>query len=54
MEKDEEYEAPDLSDMPVSDLVPLMLACSMSNDKSDQAFARACRDEIARKKDGKE
>ena len=46
----EEFEAPDLSDMPINDLCGLMLACSMSKDKSDQLFAKACRDEIARRK----
>lgn len=44
------YEPPDLSETPTQDLCGLMLACSLSNDPTDKAFAKACRDEIARRK----
>jgi len=27
-----------------------MLACGMSNDPTDKAFAKACRDELAKRK----
>ena len=46
----EELLPPDLSDMSNADLCQLMLVCGMSNDKSDQMFAKACRDELARRK----
>ena len=41
---------PAFQDMPVDDLVRLMMACSMSNDPTDKAFAKACREEIKRRK----
>lgn len=44
------FELPDLSDMPELDLVMLMGQCGRSNDPSDKAFAKACRDELARRK----
>jgi hypothetical protein len=47
-------ETPDLSDVPTDDLAGLLLACAMSNDPSDRAFAKACRDEIARRKPSRE
>jgi hypothetical protein len=43
-------EKPDLGYMSTADLVELMLACGMSSDPSDKEFAKACRDEIARRK----
>lgn len=43
-------EAPDLSFMTTADLVALMGECGQSPEPSDQAFAKACRDEIARRK----
>ena len=43
-------EMPDLSDVPTSDLVLLMGSCAQSNDLTDKEFAKACRDEIARRK----
>ncbi|MES2973340.1 MAG: hypothetical protein V4757_07010 [Pseudomonadota bacterium] len=45
-----QFEAPDLSDMSTDDLCAMMLACGMSNDRSDRDFAKACRDELARRK----
>lgn len=42
---------PDLSHMDKRDLCALLLECGMSNDPSDRAFAKACRDELARRKD---
>lgn len=44
------FESPDLSDMPTDDLVALMCGCSYSHDPSDKSFAKACRDEIAKRK----
>lgn len=44
-------EAPDLSHMDKNDLCALLLACGMSDDPSDRVFAKACRDELARRKD---
>lgn len=44
------YEAPDLSQTPTDDLCQLMMACAMSPDPSDKQFAKACRDELARRK----
>lgn len=46
----DEFERPDLSDMTTDDLCGLMLACGLSDDESDKAFAKACRDEIAKRK----
>jgi len=46
----DDFLPPDLSDMSTDDLCDLMLACWMSNDKSDRVFAKACRDEIAKRK----
>ena len=46
----DEFERPDLSNMTTDDLCGLMLACGLSDDKSDKAFAKACRDEIAKRK----
>jgi hypothetical protein len=43
-------EKPDLSATSAADLVALMTACGLSPDPSDQEFARACRDELARRK----
>lgn len=45
-----EFEQPDLSDMSSDDLCAMMLGCGMSNDPSDQAFVKACRDELAKRK----
>lgn len=42
-------EQPDLSHMPTPELVMLMAACGSSDDPSDKEFAKACRDEIARR-----
>jgi hypothetical protein len=44
-------EAPDVSHMSKNDLCILLFACGLSNDPSDRAFAKACRDELARRKD---
>lgn len=44
-------ETPDLSHMDKDGLCALLLTCGMSNDPSDRAFAKACRDELARRKD---
>lgn len=44
-------EAPDVSHMTKDDLCALLLTCGMSNDPSDRVFAKACRDELARRKD---
>ncbi len=46
----QENQTPDLSSVPTQDLCGLMLACALSDDKSDREFAKACRDEIARRK----
>lgn len=45
-----EIETPDLADIPESDLCALMMACSMSDDPTNKAFAKACRDELAKRK----
>jgi len=45
-----DYQAPDLSHMSNDDLCALMLACGLSNDPSDRAFVKACRDELAKRK----
>ena len=47
---EQQDEAPDLSMMSNDDLCSLMLATGMSNDPSDKAFCRACRDELAKRK----
>ena len=44
------YEAPDLSFMSAADLVTLMGECGRSDDSSDKAFAKACRDELSKRK----
>lgn len=41
---------PDLSDTPTQDLCALMMTCGLSDDPSDQMFAKACRDELAKRK----
>jgi len=41
---------PDLSHTPTQDLCMLMMDCSMSDDPSDKMFAKACRDELAKRK----
>ena len=43
-------QAPDLSDMTNDDLCSLMLVAGFSNDPSDKAFSKACRDELAKRK----
>lgn len=45
-----EYEAPDLSHMTTDELCQLMIVCAMSNEQSDRDFAKACKDEIAKRK----
>lgn len=44
-------ETPDLSCMDKDGLCAMLLMCGMSSDPSDRAFAKACRDELARRKD---
>ena len=44
------YQVPDLSEMTNDDLCALILACGMSNESSDKAFVKACRDELAKRK----
>lgn len=46
----DEFEAPDLSHTSTDDLCDMMLLCGKSEDPSDKAFVRFCRDEIARRK----
>lgn len=46
----EELTPPDLSDMSTIELCALMMACGMSNDPSDKAFVKACREELAKRK----
>lgn len=46
---DDELLPPDLSDTPTPDLCALMMACGMSKDPSDKMFAKACRDELAKR-----
>lgn len=41
---------PMLDHMSTADLVAMMGECARSDDPSDQAFAKSCRDEIARRK----
>ena len=41
---------PALKDMPLADLTALMMACALSHDRTDQEFAKACREEIKRRK----
>lgn len=48
--KQDEFLPPDLSDISTDDLAYLMIECGLSRDKSDQMFAKACRDEIAKRK----
>lgn len=48
------FEAPDLGHMTTRELCQLMLACGSSNDPSDKAFVKACRDEIAKRKPEKD
>lgn len=43
-------EAPELSHMSVADLVILIGVCGRSDYQSDKDFAKACHDEIARRK----
>jgi hypothetical protein len=45
-----EFEPPDLSETPISDLCEMLIACGLSNHESDVFFAKCCRDEIARRK----
>jgi hypothetical protein len=46
----DKFDRPDLSAMKVNDLCSLMLKCAVSKDASDQMFAIACRNEIAKRK----
>ena len=46
----EEFETPDLSGASDADLCRLMFVTGLSNDPSDKAFCKACRDELARRK----
>lgn len=39
-----------LSSLSVNDICAMMLACGMSNDKSDRAFAKECALELAKRK----
>lgn len=45
-----EYEAPDLSHMSIADLLYMARECMESGEPSDLEFARACKDELARRK----
>jgi len=47
---EQNFETPDLSMMSNDDICALMLATGMSNDPSDKAFCKACRDELAKRK----
>jgi len=47
---DQKLEAPELDHMSTHDLCWLMLACGLSEDPSDKAFVKACRDELAKRK----
>ena len=49
----EAFEPPDFSETSTDDLCGMMLACGASEDESDKMFAKACRDEIAKRKPGK-
>ena len=44
------FEAPDLTHMSQLDLLLLMRQCGLSDDPSDKSFAKACRDELSRRK----
>jgi len=44
------FEAPDLTNMSSDDLCAFMIACGTSEDPSDKAFVKACRDELAQRK----
>ena len=43
-------EAPDLSGMDSDGLCAMLLMCGRSSDPTDRAFAKACRDELAKRK----
>jgi len=43
-------EMPDLSFMTTKDLLDLAFGCAKSRDPSDQAFAKACLKEVAKRK----
>ena len=45
-----EYEAPGLSHMSIADLLYMARVCMESGEPSDLEFARACKDELARRK----
>lgn len=45
-----EAEMPDVSMMSDIDLIEMILACGMSSDKSDRAFAKVCVTELAKRK----
>src|SRR5690606_14881707 len=41
---------PALKDMPTNELATLMMACTLSRDPLDKVFAKACREELKRRK----
>lgn len=41
---------PDLTQTSTDDIVVMLMTCGLSRDPDDQAFAKACRDELARRK----
>ena len=45
-----DYKAPDLSHMSTDDLCQLLLMTGGSREETDKKFAKACRDEIAKRK----
>jgi hypothetical protein len=45
-----DYRPPDLSHMSTDDLCQLLLMTGASHFPTDKAFAKACRDEIAKRK----
>jgi hypothetical protein len=44
---------PDLSHMSIPDLIAMASECIGSPDESDREFAKACRDELAKRKQPK-
>jgi hypothetical protein len=45
-----DYRPPDLSHMSTDDLCQLLIMTGASHEPTDRAFAKACRDEIAKRK----
>lgn len=43
-------EAPDLSGMDNDTLCAMLILCGRSDDPTDKAFAKACRDQLAKRK----